>query len=187
MGLCVLELQNKIGKCVRGIIVECRGSSDAILHKNGILTSSQGHLSGQWSGWSEGAIIELAATAKPVHTYAQARNVLWPPPRRRSDFHQEFVDSVLYLALCDLQIYSGGPTDVRVVRPTEMRRRGGEVESSEGRWLTLCTQGSPFRFQSHLEAQNMYVARERTPHGNSRLHPDSQVSPVRSGVLGFLW
>ena len=38
---------------------------------------------------------------------------------RRSDFHQEFVDSAA-AARCDLHIYSGGPTErAGAVRPTE--------------------------------------------------------------------
>ena len=47
----------------------------------------------------------------------------------RSDFHQEFVDSVARmlargpLPLCDLQIYSGGPTDGAEERRREEKRR----------------------------------------------------------------
>ena len=97
--------------------------------------------------------------------YAGKKCLVATAAARRSDFHQEFVDSV---ARSPSAIYKsilvGRPTDRptdRDRRPTGLRRRG-EEESSEGRWLTLCTHARrvPFpsrhlRRHSHLEALNM--------------------------------
>ena len=113
----------------------------------------------------DGDPANVLATAKPVRACWQEMSC-----GRRSDFHQEFVDSAA--ARCDLHIYSGGPRELE--RAGAVPRRRGRRESSEGRWLTLCgVQGSPFYPLRHLHLTKRgheYAASWR----RKRIHPNGR-------------